>query len=161
LPYARPVRPRSAWDRFLRAEYRLIRLVDPIVRPIWHAVGLADTEELVVVGRRSGRPRPVMVGLLRVGGQWYVGHPNGEAAQWVRNLAAAGQATIRFRDGTTVAVRASALTPGPERDRVIPETYRQHAFPGNVVYYLARHYIAVAGLYFRLDLDPGGTDPGA
>jgi len=153
LPYAPVVKTASrlSWDRYLRVQYRLIRLLDPLVRPIWKAVGLADTEELIVTGRVTGRPRPVLVGLLLVGGRWYVGHPNGEAAQWVRNLAAAGRATVRLRDGTATTVRSRPLSPGRERDVVIRATFAQHPFPGNLVYYLARRHIAEVGAFFRLE----------
>jgi hypothetical protein len=93
----------------------------------------------------------VLVGLLLVDGRWYVGHPNGEAAQWVRNLAAARRATVRLRGGTATHVRARPLQPGSERDRIIRATFEQHPFPGNVVYYLARRHIAAVGAFFRLE----------
>jgi hypothetical protein len=141
----------QAWDRYLRAQYRLIRLLDPLIRPIWSAVGLADTEELIVAGRISGRPRSVLVGLLLVDGRWYVGHPNGEAAQWVRNLAAAGRAAVRRRGGSAIPVRIWPLPPGSERDRIIRATFEQHPFPGNLVYYLARRHISAVGAFFRLE----------
>jgi hypothetical protein len=37
-------------------------------------------EELVIESRRTGRDRCVLVSLLQVDGGWYVGHPNGDAA---------------------------------------------------------------------------------
>jgi hypothetical protein len=140
-----------AWDRYLRAQYRLIRLLDPLIRPIWLALGLADTEELIVPGRVTGRPRAVLLGLMLLDGRWYVGHPNGKAAQWVRNLAASGRATVRLRGLSATPVEAWLLPPGIERDRVIRATFAQHAFPGNVVYYLARRHIAAVGAFFRLE----------
>ena len=154
MPDAMEPKASRAWDRYLRAQYRLIRLLDPMVRPLWRGVGLADTEELVVPGRVTGQLRSVLVGLLRVDGAWYVGHPNGEAAQWIRNLAVAERATVRLRDGTAMPVWAVMLPPGPERDRVIRATYRQHAFPGNVVYWLSRRHIAAVGAFFRLEAEP-------
>jgi hypothetical protein len=147
-----------AWDRYLRAQYRLIRLLDPLIRPIWLTLGLSDTEELIVPGRVTGRARAVLVGLMLIDGRWYVGHPNGEAAQWVRNLAASGRATVRLRRKSATPVQAWLLPPGIERDRVIRATFVQHAFPGNVVYYLGRRHIAAVGAFFRLEPRPAGTD---
>ena len=89
-----------------------------------------------------------------------MGHPNGDAAQWVHNLTAAGRATVRLRDGTETTVRAWPLSSGRERDRVIRATFAQHAFPGNLVYYLARRHIADIGAFFRLEPEqPGEPDP--
>ncbi|WP_103348003.1 nitroreductase family deazaflavin-dependent oxidoreductase [Amycolatopsis sp. CA-128772] len=49
---------------------------------------------LTVVGRKSGEPRSVPVNLLTVDGVRYLVAPRGET-QWVRNLRAAGQGTLR------------------------------------------------------------------
>lgn len=150
-------RPSRLWDRYLRVQYGLIRVLDPLIRPVWRAVGLADTEELVIRGRRTGRSRAVLVGLLHVDEAWYVGHPNGLAAHWVRNLLASGRATVRLRSGRVAPVVARRLPAGPERDRVIRATFRQHPFPGNVVYFLARRHIEAVGEFFRLE--PAGSAP--
>src|SRR5204863_7523203 len=78
-----------AWSLYLRVQYRLIRLLDPLIRLVWRGYGLGNIVELRLVGRRTGKPRPVLVGMLRVGSSRYVGHPNGDTA-WIRNLEAAG-----------------------------------------------------------------------
>ncbi|WP_033261685.1 nitroreductase family deazaflavin-dependent oxidoreductase [Amycolatopsis vancoresmycina] len=49
---------------------------------------------LTVVGRKSGEPRSVPVNLLTVDGVRYLVAPRGET-QWVRNLRAAEQGTLR------------------------------------------------------------------
>ncbi len=143
--------PSRGWDVYFRVQYRVIRWLDPLIRPVWRAVGLADTEALVVVGRRTGRQRTILVGLLEVGGRWYVGHPNGRAAQWVRNLAAVGRATVVLRSGRTVPVIARPLPFGPEREEAIRATFVQHPFPGNLVYRLAGRHIQAVGEFFRLE----------
>jgi hypothetical protein len=63
----------------------------------------------------------------------------------------ADNATVRLRGGQVQEVRSARLDPGPERERVIDATFHQHPFPGNVVYYLARHHIQAVGEFFRLE----------
>src|SRR5262249_31764715 len=117
-----PAPRRSAfWQRFLPAEYWLIKLVDPLVRSQWTAFGLGNVVELRVAGRRSGRTRRVLIGLLRDDGHWFVGHPNGDVA-WTRNLEAAGTADLAFHGGPAITVLASRLADGPLRDRAILST---------------------------------------
>ncbi len=141
------------WRVYFRVQYRLLRVLDPFIRPAWRAIGIGNVVDLVVEGRRSGRRRAVLVGLLRDGGKWYVGHPNGQAA-WTRNLVAAGRATLRLDATRSVAVRARVLGMGPDRDRAIAATW-QHPFPGNVIYRLAGRHIRAVGFYFELELEGG------
>ncbi len=145
-----------AWTRFFPVEYRLIRLLDPIVRWWWQLAGLGNVVELRVVGRRTGLPRRVLLGLLRDGDRWYLGHPNGHVA-WTRNLQAAGGGTLAFRGGSVLDVRATPLTEGDLRDRAIAST-GQHVFPGNLVYRLARAHIRAVGAYFLIE---GRVEPEA
>jgi hypothetical protein len=138
------------WHRWLPIQYRLIRLLDPFVRTTWRGFGLGNVVELQVAGRRTGRTRHVLLGLLRDGDRWFLGHPNGDVA-WTRNLAAAGTANLVFRPPTTIPVRATLLPPGELRDRAIAAT-GQHVFPGNLIYRLARRHIRAAGTYFLIEL---------
>jgi hypothetical protein len=142
------------WDRFFRALYRLIRILDPAIRLVRRLVPIATIEELRVQGRSSGRQRRVLVTILSVAGQSYAGHPNGTRAAWVRNLLADGRATIAYRDGRQVEVRTSLVPGGPERAAVLRANYRQQPFPANVIYWLARRHIDVVGMYFRLERIP-------
>jgi deazaflavin-dependent oxidoreductase (nitroreductase family) len=147
-----------AWSIYLRAQYRLIRILDPLIRTVWRAFGLGNVVELRVVGRRTGRERRTLVGLLRDGDAWFVGHPNGNAA-WTRNLAAAGGGTLSLTWSAPMPFVARPLEPGPERDRAIAATW-QHVFPGNVVYRLAQRHILAVGVYFVLELtQPDDQDP--
>ena len=141
----------SAWHRYFPVQYRLIRVVDPLVRWWWRLAGLGNVVELRVRGRRTGLPRRVLLGLLRDGERWYLGHPNGDVA-WTRNLEAAGTAELAFRGGRALAVRATRLSDGELRDDAIAST-RQHVFPGNLVYRLARPHIRAVGTYFLIELD--------
>jgi hypothetical protein len=147
------VRRSRPWTAWFRAQYRLIRLVDPLIRLWVGRMGFADTVDLVIVGRRSGRPRPVLVGLLVIDGRWYVGHPNGDA-QWTRNLEAAGWAVVRRPGAPPVAVVARRLSPGPERSAAVRATFVQHPFPGNLVYRLAGGHVAAVGAFYRLEPAP-------
>lgn len=129
--------------------YSLLRLLDPNLRAWWRAFGIGITAELAVRGRRSGRQRSVLVGLLNVDGHQYVGHPNGQV-EWTRNLAAAGEARITQLPGVSAILRAVPLLDAPERDAVIAATARQQPFPGNLVYRAAQRHIKAVGVYFRL-----------
>ena len=133
-------RPSRAWSVGFRALYRLLGLVDPILRLWWLRAGLGNVVEVTITGRRTSRPRRTLLGLLATGNQWYLGHPNGPA-QWTRNLDAAdGRLLVGWPGQPPVGFRASILDPGPERDRAIQAT-DQHPFPGNLIY--------------RLELDAG------
>jgi hypothetical protein len=129
--------------------YSLLRLLDPILRAWWRAFGIGITAELAVRGRRSGRQRSVLVGLLNVDGHQYVGHPNGQV-EWTRNLTAASEARITQLPGISAILRAVPLLDGPERDAVIAATARQQPFLGNLVYRAAQRHIKAVGVYFRL-----------
>jgi hypothetical protein len=142
--------PRASafWRRYLPIQYRLIRFLDPLVRSWWQGAGLGNVVELRVAGRRSGRTRSVLLGLLRDDGRWFLGHPNGDV-DWTRNLEAAVTADLAFHGRPSVTIRATRLPPGPIRDRAILAT-GQHVFPGNVVYRLARRHIRAVGTYFEI-----------
>jgi hypothetical protein len=147
----RPDRRASrAWTLFWRLGYAWLRLTDPLIRFAWRAGGLGITVDLLVPGRRSGRPRSVLVGLIEMAGQWYVGHPNGEAG-WTRNLAAAGHGVVARPSGVKHEVRAARLADGDERDAVILATAHQQPFPGNLLYRASRRHILAKGIYFRLE----------
>ena len=146
-----PAPRRSAfWNRWLPIQYRLIRLLGPLVKFEWRAFGLGNIVELQVVGRRTGTTRPVLLGLLRSGDHWFLGHPNGDVA-WTLNLEAAGTALLVFRPPTAIAVKARRLEPGELRDRAIAAT-GQHVFPGNLIYRLARAHIRAVGTYFLIEV---------
>jgi deazaflavin-dependent oxidoreductase (nitroreductase family) len=134
--------------------YAVIRLLDPLIRAWWGSIGfgLDDVVELRVVGRRSGRYRRVLLTLLHDGGQWILGHPNGDVA-WTRNLEAAGTADLAFRRRAPIPVAARRLA-GDERDAAVAATDQQ-PFPGSIVYRLARPHVRAVGAYFAIDrLDP-------
>lgn len=147
-----------AWRITLRAFYRLLTWNAPLIRAWWRAFGLGITVDLEVRGRRSGRPRRVLLGLLSIGDRWYVGHPNGPV-DWTRNLDAAGGRARLFTSGnaTPIEVRAVRLEPGAERSAAIGVTWQQQPFPGNVVYRLARRHVLAAGVYYRLETVSGAA----
>jgi hypothetical protein len=138
------------WRRALRAQYALIKLLDPIIRREWRStgIGLGNVVELRVAGRRTGRYRSVLLTLLREGERWFLGHPNGDVA-WTLNLEAAGTADLKFTRTVPIPIRARRLT-GPDRD-VPMRLFDQHPFPGNLVYRAARGHIRAVGVYFAID----------
>ena len=118
----------AAWTVALRAEYAVLRVLDPLIRWMWFSVGIGITCRLTVRGRRTGRERSVLVGLLRVDGAWYVGHPNGEVG-WTANLREAGRATIApgsevvvrgHRDAAPIRSRTRCGDPGDRRSAALP-----------------------------------------
>lgn len=153
-----PARPSLIWNRVFRLSYWVITRLGWLVRWWMRRFGLGNVVDFVVVGRRTGRPRPVLLGLLRADGRWYLGHPNG-AVNWTRNLEAAGVGLLAVRGTPPMEVRAVLLPHGAERDRAIAATWRQHVFPGRVLYWLARRHIRAIGRFYRLE--PGPSDRGA
>lgn len=154
LPRPPPLRPRRSvlWSIVWRVLYRLIRILDPLLRS-WIAHGLAGFDgvvELRFPGRRTGRPRRLLVTLLSHEGRWYIGHPNG-LTNWQRNIEAAGWVDVEpsGADGPRFAV--TRLGAGPERDAVIRATATQQFFPADVVYRAARRHVAAVGVFHRLD----------
>jgi hypothetical protein len=139
------------WSRAFRVFYWVIGRLDLIIRPVNNRIQIGNLTELAVTGWRSGRRRVVLLGLLRVDGIWYLGHPNGPA-DWTRNLDAAATATIRFAGQEPHPIRAELLAMDDERRRVIEITWHQQLFPGSVLYWLARRHILAVGRYYRIEL---------
>jgi deazaflavin-dependent oxidoreductase (nitroreductase family) len=67
------------------------------------------TALLTVAGRKSGQPRTTPIALLPDGDGWRLMAPYG-VVDWVKNLRAAGSATLTWR-GRTFDVTAQELTP--------------------------------------------------
>jgi hypothetical protein len=161
-----PARRSVVWSAVFRVGYRILRLVDPLVRSLVanDVPGLGGVVELWTVGRRSGLARRTLVTLLTVDGVAYAGHPNGTAA-WIANAEAAGWA--RVGDGFLERrVSVSPVPFGAERDAVIRSTWSQQPFPANVLYRAARRHVAAAGVYLRLGEprtvgDEAGADGGS
>ena len=143
-------RASQAWRIYLRVQYRIIRLLAPLVGPYWRGYGLGNIVELRVPGWQTGRPRPILLGLLQAGGHWFLGHPNGDTA-WTRNLEAAGTAELSLSWPTKIPIRATRLAPGELRDQAILAT-SQHVFPGNIAYRLARRHVRAVGTYFLIEV---------
>lgn len=140
------------WPRF----YRTIARLDPVTRPVWRRFGIGNVVEVEIPDRHTGLPRTLFLGLLRSDGRTYVGHPDGDCA-WTRNLDAAGGGGIVFHDGHRQRFRAVRLPPGDEREAVIRLTFRQHPFPGMLLYWLSRDHVRATGRYYRL-LSDTATD---
>ena len=140
------------WRVAYRLLYRILALVDPLVRGWWARFGLGNVVDVVVARRTGAGERARLLGLLHAGGRRYLGHPNGHVG-WTRDLAAAGEGRLRYADGGEQAFRATLLEPGPEREAAIRAT-TQHPFPGNVVYRLGWGHIRAVGIFFRIETHP-------
>jgi deazaflavin-dependent oxidoreductase (nitroreductase family) len=88
-----------------------VRLFSPVLKLLL-IIGLPlGYNRLVTIrGRKSGKPRTAAIAVIEVSGLRWVWAPWGEV-NWVRNLRAAGRATIDER-GRTVQVSATELDPG-------------------------------------------------
>ena len=86
----------------------------PIARLLLTAgIPLGPNALITIRGRKSGLPRTTPLAIIEVAGRRWIWAPWGEV-QWVRNLRAAGRATITVR-GRTEEVTATELDP---RERV-------------------------------------------
>ena len=120
----------------------------PVMRSMWHRNPALPFAELVVVGRRTGQERRLLVNLIEVDGRRFIGHPNGRS-QWTRNLEAAGACTIVDRSGAAERVRAVELEDGPDRDAIIAATAHLPA-PTGRIYRAAGDHIRAVGRFFEL-----------
>ena len=134
------------WPRW----YRWLAHADPLIERAWQRFGIGNVVRVTVVGRRSGAPRSLFLGLLHVGARTYLGHPD-VACAWTRNLDAAGGGEVEHHDGRRLRFDAALLSRGPEREAVIRATFRQHPFPGTVMYWLFRGNVRAVGHFYRLD----------
>jgi hypothetical protein len=139
------------WPRW----YRALARARPAIEVTWRRVGLGNVVRVVVRGRRTGKPRSVLLGLLRVGNSRYLGHPD-VGCSWTANLDAAGGGELELRDGRRLAFSAALLDKGPERDAVIRATFRQHPFPGSLLYWIFRGHLREAGRIYRITPVSGG-----
>ena len=87
-----------------------VPLINPIARALLAAgVPLGFNGLMTIRGRKSGLPRTTPVAIIQVSGRRWVWAPWGEV-HWVRNLRAAGRATIAVRRRQE-EVRATELDP--------------------------------------------------
>jgi deazaflavin-dependent oxidoreductase (nitroreductase family) len=137
---------------FWTTVFRLLFLTTPhrLVGVVRRRFGFGPVEEVVIRGRKTGADRHLFLVVARTDDGWIVGHPNGERAQWVRNLEAAGSADVVDRFGAKTPVRARLLR-GPDRDAAIDEHTRQQIPGPRLLYRLARDHVRAAGAVFRLD----------
>jgi hypothetical protein len=138
--------------------YAFLRVTDPFWLRVTERRGLVNTVELFVVGRQTGSERRVMLGLLAVGDRRYLGHANAEAA-WPYDLAAAGQGRLVVVGQAPMVVRATRIQPGDEQDAAVEAASRQHPFPVDIAYRLARASIGHDGVFFRIEALDGAPIP--
>jgi hypothetical protein len=123
----------------------------PLMRAFHRRGVLAPVEEIRVVGRRSGIERSFFAVVVDLDGVWYIGHPNGHRAQWVRNLLHAGSGTVVRSDGSSTRVSATELSAGPGRVAVIDAHREAQRQPFRALYGRTRAHVIATGSFFRLD----------
>ena len=101
----------------------VVPLFNPIAKRLLAAgVPLGFNGLITIRGRKSGLPRTTAVAIIAVGGRRWVWCPWGDV-HWVRNLRAAGHATITLR-GRKEEVQATELDPAQRvaffRDTLLP-----------------------------------------
>ena len=69
----------------LRALYRTLGWLAPLVRQWWRRFGLGTSCRSGSPVCRTGRPNQTRQWLVVADGHWYLGHPDGPA-HWTRNL---------------------------------------------------------------------------
>jgi hypothetical protein len=139
----------SFWRAAFRLQYRLLALMDPLIRAQWRRYGIGNVVELRVQRRNGKGVRSRLVGILRDGDDLFLGHPSGHVG-WTRDLEASGSGTLIWPGGLEWTFKATRLSAGDDRERAIRAT-NQHPFPGNLVYRLGRRHVRAEGIYFRLD----------
>lgn len=96
-------------DRAARVP-RSVSIFSPILKFLLvHGVPLGYNRLVTIRGRKSGLPRTAAIAVLEASGRRWVWAPWGEV-HWVRNLRAAGVATVTVR-GRKEEVRATELDP--------------------------------------------------
>ncbi len=96
---------RAPW--LVRAPNRLVRRLLELGLP------MGPNRPITIRGRTSGLPRTVPIAISDIGGRRYVIGAYGDV-HWVRNLRAAGEATVRL-GGREVNVTATELGPAAAR----------------------------------------------
>jgi deazaflavin-dependent oxidoreductase (nitroreductase family) len=100
--------PDDRSDRTLRVP-GFIGVFNPMARRLVQAGLMGPNVLLTVRGRKSGVPRTTPVALVKIGGRrWIIGTFG--AVDWVRNVRAAGRATITSK-GRAEEVEAIELSP--------------------------------------------------
>ena len=89
---------------------RRVRLISPVLKFLLAAgVPMGFNRLVTIRGRKSGLPRTTPIAVIEVSGRRWMWAPWGEV-HWVRNLRAAGRATITVR-GREEEVTAAELDP--------------------------------------------------
>jgi deazaflavin-dependent oxidoreductase (nitroreductase family) len=79
---------------------RVVSLLSPLLKPILEAgMPLGPNALVTIRGRTSGEPRTTPLAIIDAGGRRWVWSPWGDV-HWVRNLRAAGEATVTVRRRT-------------------------------------------------------------
>jgi deazaflavin-dependent oxidoreductase (nitroreductase family) len=129
---------------------QMLRLFNPVTRRFISA-GIptgAPNVLLTTRGRRSGKLRTVPVGMIVLGGRWFVQSSYGERG-WVANLRTDGHAVVTHPGGRRVQVQTIPLSPA-EGGAVLRSALQQ--FPRSRILraLLGRQFRPPIGVLWRL-----------
>ena len=113
---------------------RFVSLLSPVLQAMIAAgLPVGPNALITIPGRRTGEPRSAGVAIIEVEGRRWIWAPWGEV-NWVRNLRAAGRATLTKR-GRKEEVRATELDPA-ERVRFFRDVLAPYArsLPGGMTF---------------------------
>lgn len=113
---------------------RFVSLLSPVLQAMLAAgLPVGPNVLITVPGRKTGEPRTAGVAIIEVSGRRWIWAPWGEV-NWVRNLRAAGRATLTKR-GQQEEVKATELNPA-ERVHFFRDVLAPHAksIPGGVTF---------------------------
>jgi deazaflavin-dependent oxidoreductase (nitroreductase family) len=113
---------------------RYVTLMSPVLQGLIKAgLPVGPNAMITIPGRKSGQPRSAGVAIIEVDGRRWVWAPWGEV-HWVRNLRAAGRATLTKR-GRAEEIRATELD-GMERVKFFREVLGPYArsIPGGMTF---------------------------
>ena len=113
---------------------RFVSLLSPVLQAMLAAgLPVGPNALITIPGRKTGEPRSAGVAIIEVGGRRWIWAPWGEV-NWVRNLRAAGRATLTKR-GRKEEVRATELDPAERvrffRDVLAPDA---RSLPGGMTF---------------------------
>jgi len=142
-----------SWRIVWRTAFAIARRTGPVLS-VMVRLGVpsyyGEIVTLSLVGRRTGKARPVSVAMVTLDDRRYVGAPNGTTA-WIVNLAAMDIVMLTIGREPTLAVRPTPLELGLERDAVIRAAGRRGSVHVRPLYRASRGHVRRAGVYIRLD----------
>jgi deazaflavin-dependent oxidoreductase (nitroreductase family) len=119
------------------------------------AIGLAMPGRalLETIGRKSGKPRRVPVGIGLVGRQFWIVAEHGQNAAYVRNIAKNPRVRLKLRDGLRARWHAGTAHLLPDDDPRERQRWLKSQLPASASNAAAVRFFGTQLLTVRIDLD--------